>query len=84
MPLITFRAYNSATVAALFVAKVRDPTNFFMAWRPDPASDTWQIAAVPPERVPEDRRRLSITSPELTKGFYVAMNGFFSAQVAIQ
>lgn len=84
MSLITLRAYKSASVAALFVAKASDPNRFFMIWRPDPTADTWQPAAVPPERVPEDRERLSITAPELTKGFFVALNEFFNATVAIQ
>jgi hypothetical protein len=84
MPLMTLRAYKSASVAALFVAKVCDPTRFFMCWRPDPGADSWSVAAVPDERVPADRERLSILAPEATKGFFVALNEFFSSTVAIQ
>lgn len=84
MPLMTLRAYKSATVAALFVAKVSDPNRYFMAWRPDPELDTWSVAGVVPERVPADRERLSILASEVTKGFFVALNEFFSATVAIQ
>jgi hypothetical protein len=83
---VMFRAYTSdSDPGNLYVAKVSDPEIYYRVSRMTARDgDTWQVRPVAPGSAPLRGERLNPAASELTGGVFVALNRYFTSQVAIQ